>query len=389
MSMPRAAMSVATRIAARPDLEVIERADALALALVAVDREGVDPVLAELLGEAVGPVLGPGEDERLGDAARPDEMREELALALAVDRDHDLLDELRGLVARRNIDTCRVVHEAGGQLPDLVREGRREQQVLALAGEQGEDLADVPDEAHVEHPVGLVQDQHLDLREVDGPLLDVVEEAAGRRDDDRRPGAQGAGLGLEADAAVDRDGAHRAVAAVGPDALLHLERELAGGREDEAPDGAVDGFRVGGRRDAGVRVAVVQPLEDGQHEGRGLAGPGLGAGEQVAAGEDERDRLGLDGGGLGVALVGNGAQIGRRQPEAVEGHGSGTLLRGPPAVSGARSGRRVDRGRAGVTADADRSVHRARRPESYTIGWSDPPDAPDSDPIRGREGRES
>ena len=63
-----------------------------------------------------------------------------------------------------------------------------------------------------------------------------------------------------------------------------------------------------GRRDAGVRVAVVEPLEDGQHEGRRLAGPGLGAGEQVAAGQDERDRLGLDGGGLGVALVGNGAQ---------------------------------------------------------------------------------
>src|SRR4249919_1726327 len=102
-----------------------------------MDREGVDPVLAELLGEAVRAVLGPGEHQRLGDAARSDEVREELTLALAVDRDYDLLDQLRGLVARRNIDTCRVVHEAGGELADVVGEGRREEQVLAPRREQG------------------------------------------------------------------------------------------------------------------------------------------------------------------------------------------------------------------------------------------------------------
>ena len=51
-------------------LEVVERPDPLALALVAVDRGGVDPVPAELLGEAVRAVLGPGEHQRLLDAAR-------------------------------------------------------------------------------------------------------------------------------------------------------------------------------------------------------------------------------------------------------------------------------------------------------------------------------
>ena len=46
-------------------LEVVERADALRLAAVAVDRGGRDPVLHELFGEAVRAVLGAGEDERL------------------------------------------------------------------------------------------------------------------------------------------------------------------------------------------------------------------------------------------------------------------------------------------------------------------------------------
>ncbi len=48
-------------------LEVGERAHPLRLALVAVDRDGGDAVLLELLGEAVRAVLGAREDERLLD----------------------------------------------------------------------------------------------------------------------------------------------------------------------------------------------------------------------------------------------------------------------------------------------------------------------------------
>ena len=41
------------------------------------------------------------------------------------------------------------------------------------------------------------------------PLADVVEQAAGRGDDDLGAGPEGADLGLVADAAVDRDRADR------------------------------------------------------------------------------------------------------------------------------------------------------------------------------------
>ena len=125
-----------------------------------------------------------------------------------------------------------------------------------------------------------------------------------------------------------------------PGRLLDLERQLTRGREDERAHRAARGSAVrrrGGR--GGLRR--VEPLEERQHERGGLAGAGLGAGEQVAAGEDERDGLALDGRGLGVALVGDGAQVRGRQPEAVEGHGNGTLLKGPSRRSGARSGQLV------------------------------------------------
>ena len=71
-------------------LEVGQRADALALALVAVDGDGGDAVATELLGESIGAVLGAREDERLVDRAGADEVAEQLALALAVDRVDDL-----------------------------------------------------------------------------------------------------------------------------------------------------------------------------------------------------------------------------------------------------------------------------------------------------------
>ena len=95
MSRPRDATSVATRIERPAGLEVVERLDPLALALVAVDRGRGDPVALELLGEVVRAVLGPGEDERLLDAAAPDQMAEQLALAMSVDREDDLGHELR------------------------------------------------------------------------------------------------------------------------------------------------------------------------------------------------------------------------------------------------------------------------------------------------------
>jgi hypothetical protein len=62
----------------------------------------------------------------------------------------------------------------------------------------------------------------------------------------------------------------------------------------------------------------MQALEHRQDERGRLAGPRLGAGEDVATGEDERDRLGLDGGGFRVALLGDGAEELGRQPELIE-----------------------------------------------------------------------
>ena len=76
--------------------------------------------------------------------------------------------------------------------------------------------------------------------------------------------------------------------------------ELTGGGEHEHADRAP--------AVVGLAVALVEVLEDGQHECGRLAGARLGAREQVATGKDVGDGFALHGRGLGVALLRNSAE---------------------------------------------------------------------------------
>jgi hypothetical protein len=62
----------------------------------------------------------------------------------------------------------------------------------------------------------------------------------------------------------------------------------------------------------------MQLLQDGDGEGGGLAGAGLCATQQVAALDQVRDGLRLDGGRVGVAFGLKGFQNGLDEPQVVE-----------------------------------------------------------------------
>jgi hypothetical protein len=149
----------------------------------------------------------------------------------------------------------------------------------------------------------------------------MVEEPAWRRDDDFRAAAQSADLRLEADSAIDGRRADGTSGAVRPDTFLDLERELASRCQDEAADRQTGGSvwpAATGRQMARGGPAGVEELQDREHEGGGLARTRLGTGQEVAAGEDDRDRLGLDRCRLDVTLGDHRPQKLGRQPELVE-----------------------------------------------------------------------
>ena len=227
-------------------------------------------------------------------------MREEFALAAAVDQEHLLIDQFGRRVAAGDFDHRRAGQQAIGQLLDLVREGGRKQQVLPLLGQHRDDLADIADEAHVEHAIGFVEHQDFHTRQVDRALLQVIEQPARGGDQDIDPVLQLADLRIDADAAEYHHRGQLGVLAVIAKALLDLGRQFAGRGQHQRAN-----------RRAALRIAhrrlVAQPLQDRQRKAGGLAGAGLGAAHQVATAEHGRNGLRLDRRGKGIAALGNGA----------------------------------------------------------------------------------
>ena len=158
--------------------EVVERLLAGVLRLVAVDRLGAHAAILERLGDAVGAALGAGEDDDALERLVGQQMAEQRTLAGGGHEVDALVDLLDGAALRGDLDLLGVLQDLRGELGDVTRHGGREQQRLALLGDRGHDAAHVADEAHVEHAVGLVEDEEGHVRQLDVAALDQVEQPA-------------------------------------------------------------------------------------------------------------------------------------------------------------------------------------------------------------------
>ena len=85
--------------------------------------------------------------------------------------------------------------------PGLTLEGGGEEERLAILRHLGHDAVDGRLEAHVEHPVRLVEHEHLHVLERDVAALEEVLQATGGGHHDVRPGGE-LGLSLESHASV-------------------------------------------------------------------------------------------------------------------------------------------------------------------------------------------
>ena len=209
-----------------------------------------------------------------------------------------LRDGLDDRGRRRDGHQHGVVQDFGGQLGDVRGHRGREEERLPPCGQQRQDAADVVDEAHVQHAVGLVEDEEADLVQRDMALPDEVQQAARGGDKQVHAPLQHIDLRTLVDASEDHAVADGEVAGVVAAAFVDLDGQLARRRDDQGADfaAAFGGGLCG------------QELEDGQRESCGLARPGLCAALQVAAFECGRDGLLLNGGRIGVSLFPDGAQ---------------------------------------------------------------------------------
>ena len=165
-------------------LEVLERTLALVLRLVAVDGARLDVGMAEIAGDFIRAVLGAGEHQCLVYIALTDDVGQKFpffGFFYEIDFLFDLLDRL---CRRRDGDMLGLVQQLFGKLGDLRRNGRGEQQGLAFFRQELDDALDIREKAHVEHLVGLVEHEKLDLVQLYDLLTHQIPQTARCRDED-------------------------------------------------------------------------------------------------------------------------------------------------------------------------------------------------------------
>ena len=243
--------------------------------------------VGELLGDALGAALGPAEHDRRPHAVH-DLCRGGDPLG-AVDGPEVVGDVGELLFGDLELVQDGVVLVVADEHVDVAVERGGEEHGLAVVTALVEQLADLRQEAHVGHAVGLVEHDHVDVVEADQALVDQVGQSAGTRDGDVDAPLERLDVAGDGDAAEERRDPRALPSGELAELVGDLGGELTGRYEDQPTGSATFG---GGAAD-----------DEGDAEGQGLAGPGRGLARYVAAGERVGQGQGLDGeGGVDAAL---------------------------------------------------------------------------------------
>ena len=253
--------------------KALQRVVAFALAVLARQRDGVEAALGQAGMQAADGLAGRAEQDRRFGFVQPKQV------------DHGMLDVGRGygdrlvgdvgmgLALADRLDAQRVLLVARGHRDDRARHGGGEQQRAPLVGRRVEDFLQLFAEPHVEHLVGLVEDDDAQGGKVERAPFEMVAKAARRSDDDVGAALQRAAFLHRVHPADAGDDAGSGVCVEPVEFLADLDGELAGRRDHQAERLAAPGHAV----------ALEQLIGDRQPEGHGLARSGLGGNDQVAA----------------------------------------------------------------------------------------------------------
>jgi hypothetical protein len=162
--------------------ERLESAAALVLGSPSVHGNRFDTELAELLGEPVGAVTGPREDD--GSSRSVDELSSVLHPVVVLHQPEVMLGIDRCLVDGPRLVTDGITLIVAAQHRDVSIECGGEEQGLSTGRGTVEKPSDVGKKAHVGHTVGFVDDDEIDLTQVHGSLFDQILEAPGGRHQD-------------------------------------------------------------------------------------------------------------------------------------------------------------------------------------------------------------
>ena len=274
---------------------------ALLLRQIAVEQLGIEAVAVQHVGDELGVGARVAEDDGVFGVLALEQVQQVARLGVLVD---DVIDDVGDVLDRVHVagkeDRLRVAQVFRGEMLDVGRDGRGEEERLPIRRQVVENARHFLVEAGGEHLVRLVQHRDARVGKLERPAADVIVDAARRSDDHLGAGGEGLRLRSHRRAAVHRDDGDVLVPGERLELLRHLQRQLARIAQDE-------------------RARFARPpgdaLEQRNAEGGGLPRPGLAAADDVLAGHDRAEHGGLHGSRSRVSAIGDPAAqlVGQRQ----------------------------------------------------------------------------
>src|SRR5690606_15789102 len=189
-------------------LEILQRPHAFVLRNFAGQNSAVDSCALQFFKQPAGLIATVGEDDDAGGVGLFENVFQQAEFFVRRHHEYFLFNGVGGDALRLDLDAHRFVCPLLGEIDDVLRERRAEKQGLPMrvARYRAHDAFHLRDETHVEHAIGLVDDQVFDLIEIQILARHEVEQTSRCGDDGS---VQGAGdvvqLALASHAAAPRD----------------------------------------------------------------------------------------------------------------------------------------------------------------------------------------
>lgn len=278
----------------------------LTLGTITVDSGGGETLVEKEVGQGVGHTLGFDEDEgQTASAVRVEDIQEDGALVVVLNVFNLLGDVLRGRTDTADGQEDVVLQEVASQHLDVTGEGGRKHQRLAVV-HVGHILAfhnaaNLGLETHVQHTIGLIENQVLDVDQRDAATLDKIDKTTRSSNQKITSALDLAELGADIGTTVHNTRADPRAVGELAGLIENLGNKLTGGGENEGGRvrlalTSVAKLAAGLGRSSG-RTVLISLRQNREEETTSLSGTSLGAGHQVAAVHDDGDGILLDGSG--------------------------------------------------------------------------------------------
>ncbi len=216
--------------------------------------------------ELVRSHLGTAEDDAVELGGNVYDPRQCVELVRLAHLEIDLVGQVGRKLRRLHPQHLHLVHVGARKVHDALRHGRREEQHAPPVGRMRHDLLDIVDKSHVQHLVGLVENEVADAGEVECPAPDMVEYASRGPHHDVGPLREPPELFTHGGTAVDGCDGESFLPVIGDQLLGHLQGEFPRGNQH-------DGLHSAG--------SAHEVLQNGQSVCGRLARSRLGLGDDV------------------------------------------------------------------------------------------------------------